>query len=145
MVAAIVIVVESVPVYIRGDGLTSESHAARHLASWQIGFGVGLFVAAWMSRMSHAMLVFAATFAALTITAKAIDVIGGHSGPWVDSVHLVELVAVFLLWRLTPAHMLPLARRRTPPPASNERQTAQPPLRLVRPERDDIDDFDDPR
>ncbi len=142
MVAAIVIVAGSAPAYIRGDGLTSESHAARHLASWQIGFGVGLFVAAWMSRMSHAMLVFAATFAALTIIAKAIDVIGGHSGPWIDSVHLVELVAVFLLWRLTPAHMLPWSRRRTPRPASNERQAEQPPLRLVRPERGDLDDVD---
>lgn len=110
VVAAIVIVVEAIPTYISGEGVSAESHAARHLASWQIGFGVGLFVAAWVSRMSHAMLALAATFATLTVIAKAIDVIGGHRGPWADSVHLVELVGVFLLWRLTPPHLLPWHR-----------------------------------
>jgi hypothetical protein len=133
IVAAIVIVVEAVPTYIGGQGLTAEAHVARHLASWQIGFGVGLFVAAWMSRMSHAMLAFAATFAALTIVAKVIDVIGGHRGPWADSVHLVELVAVFLLWRLAPTHLLPW-RRRTAYPGDEPPPLRQPPLRLLRPE-----------
>lgn len=138
MVAAIVIVIEAVPTYISGEGLTAEAHAARHLASWQIGFGVGLFVAAWMSRMSQAMLAFAATFAALTIVAKTIDVIGGHRGPWADSVHLVELVAVFLLWRLTPAHLLPWNRRAASPPLADDPQSrAQTQLRLLPPEPDD--------
>ncbi len=141
MVAAIVIVTEAVPTYISGEGLTAEAHAARHLASWQIGFGVGLFVAAWMSRMSQAMLAFAATFAALTIVSKAIDVIGGHRGPWADSVHLVELVAVFLLWRLTPAHLFPWTRRRSPPPVPDGRSPSpSPPLRLISPEPDGTED-----
>lgn len=113
IVAAIVIVVDAVPTYISGEGVSAESHAARHLASWQIGFGVGLFVAAWVSRMSQAMLAFAAAFASLTVIAKAIDVIGGHRGPWADSVHLVELIGVFLLWRLTPPHLLPWHRSST--------------------------------
>ncbi|MFP5487265.1 MAG: hypothetical protein ACLGHQ_03035, partial [Acidimicrobiia bacterium] len=69
LVAAVIIVVEAVPAYISGHGLSAESHAARHLASWQIGFGVGLFVAAWMSRMSHAILALGTTFAILTVTA----------------------------------------------------------------------------
>jgi predicted anti-sigma-YlaC factor YlaD len=105
-VAALVIVAEAVPAYIRGRGLSAESHAARHLASWQIGFGVGLLVAALMARMSHAMLALAATFATLTVTATVIDVIGGHRGPWAESVHLVELIGVYLLWRATPSHLL---------------------------------------
>ena len=105
-VAAVVIVVLSVPTFIRGDGISAESHAVRHIASWQIGFGVGLFVAAWMSRMSQAILALAATFAALSVTATALDLISGHRGPRIQSVHLVELVAVFLLWRLTPPHLL---------------------------------------
>jgi hypothetical protein len=136
MVAAMVIVVEAVPTYVSGQGLTAEAHAARHLASWQIGFGVGLFVAAWMSRMSHAMLAFAATFAALTIVAKVTDVTGGHRGPWADSVHLVELVAVFLLWRLAPTHLLPW-RRHTGHPVDEPPPSRQPPLRLLRLEPDE--------
>jgi predicted anti-sigma-YlaC factor YlaD len=110
LVAAVIIVIEAIPAYIRGDGPSAETHAARHLAAWQIGFGIGLIVAAWVSRMSHAMLAFAATFAALTIVATGIDVIGGHSGPLAEPVHLVELVGVFLLWRLTPPHLLPWRR-----------------------------------
>lgn len=136
LVAAVVIVAEAIPAFVRGDGLSAESHAARHLASWQIGFGVGLFVAAWLSRMSHAMLALAATFAALTVTATAIDVIGGHRGPWAESVHLVELIGVFLLWRLTPAHLLPW--RRHDPPADRSRDDTPPgTLRLVPPTDDD--------
>lgn len=136
MVAAIVIVADAVPTYISGDGLSAEAHAARHLASWQIGFGVGLFVAAWMSRMSHAMLAFAGTFAALTIAAKAIDVIGGHRGPWADSVHLVELVGVFLLWRLAPSQLLRWPRRDSPPPGGDRQPTDRSPLRLLPPDSD---------
>jgi predicted anti-sigma-YlaC factor YlaD len=130
LVAAVIIVLEAIPAYISGDGPSAESHAARHLAAWQIGFGVGLVVAAWVSRMSHAMLAFAATFAALTVVATGIDVIGGHSGPLAEPVHLVELIGVFLLWRLTPPHLLPWHRtnhstsRHVTPPTRNE-------LRLV--------------
>jgi hypothetical protein len=140
LVAAAVIVVEAIPAFVRGNGLSAECHPARHLASWQIGFGVGLFVAAWLSRMSHAMLALAATFATLTVTATAIDVIGGHRGPWAESVHLVELIGVFLLWRLTPAHLLPW--RRSPDIAAERRRAGTPltTLRLVQPGHGEPDD-----
>ena len=105
--AAVVIVAGAVPAYATGHGLDSQAHAARHLATWQIGFGVGLLVAAWVSRLSHAMLALAATSALLTIVATVIDLIEGHSGPLAESVHLVEVIAVFLLWRITPPHLLP--------------------------------------
>ena len=141
MVAAIIIVIEALPAYVRGEGLSAESHAARHLAAWQIGFGVGLLVAAWVSRMSHAMLALAATFAALTIGATAIDVISGHRGPWAESVHLVELIGVFLLWRLTPPHLLPWHR---PPTADTDQTTStnspRNDLRLVRSEPGEPED-----
>lgn len=127
LVAAIIIVVEAIPAYIRGEGPSAESHAARHLAAWQIGFGVGLFVAAWVSRMSHAMLALAATFATLTVIATAIDIIGGHSGPLAEAVHLVELIGIFLLWRLTPPHLLPWHRTST----AHSTTTTPHELRLV--------------
>jgi predicted anti-sigma-YlaC factor YlaD len=131
-VVAIVIVVDAIPTYISGHGVSAESHAARHLAAWQIGFGVGLFVAAWVSRLSHAMLAFAMTFATLTVVAKVIDLIGGHRGPWADPVHLVELIGVVLLWRLTPPHLLPWHRTPTGDPDAGT--ATQHKLRLVRDE-----------
>lgn len=140
IVAAIIIVLEAVPAYIRGEGLSAESHAARHLAAWQIGFGVGLLVAASVSRMSHAMLALAATFAALTVGATAIDVISGHRGPWAESVHLVELIGVFLLWRLTPPHLLPWHRPPDVESSDHATATSRHDLRLVRSERREPDE-----
>lgn len=140
IVAAIVIVVEAFPAYVSGEGVSAESHAVRHLAAWQIGFGVGLFVAAWVSRMSHAMLALAGTFGALTVIAKAIDVISGHRGPWADSVHLVELVAVFLLWRLTPPHLLPWYRPPGVERSDHSTSPARHDLRLVRSEPGETDE-----
>ena len=109
--AAIVIVAEAIPTYATGHGLDSHTNVARHLATWQIGFGVGMLVAAAMSRLTHAMLALAATFGVLTVVATAIDVVNGHRGPWAESVHLVELVAILLLWQLTPPGLLPWHRR----------------------------------
>jgi len=132
VVAALLIVLEAVPAYVTGRGLSAESHAARHLGAWQIGFGVGLLVAALFSRMSHAMLALAVTFAVLTVGGTIIDIVGGHSGPWVESVHLVELVGVFLLWRLTPPHLIPW--RRDPETRHDADDTSSSPgLRLVEP------------
>ena len=105
LAAAVVIVAEAVPTYIQGDGLDSQTHAARHLAAWQIGFGVGLLVASWVSRMSHAMLALASTFAILSAAATTINLLAGHSGPLAETVHLIELIGVFLLWRITPPHL----------------------------------------
>ena len=139
--AAVIIVAEAIPAYAtgHGHGLDTEAHAhtARHLATWQIGFGVGLLVAALMSRLSHAMLALAATFATLTITATVIDIISGHRGPWTESVHLIELVAVVLLWHLTPAHLLPW--HRTPTVDTNTTPN-QEHLRLVPPDGPDQPD-----
>jgi len=129
LVAAIIIVLEAIPSYAQSEVSSAEAHAARHLAAWQIGFGVGLFVAAWVSRMSHAMLALAATFATLTVVATTIDVISGHSGPLAEPVHLVELIGVFLLWRLTPPHLLPW--HRTTSGNEHPQMTPERDLRLV--------------
>lgn len=125
LIAGLVVVAASIPAYVGGDGLTPDSHAARHLASWQIGFGVGLVVAATISRMSSALLSLAITFATLTIVARVIDVAGGQHGPWISSVHLVELIGVLLLWLLTPPHLVPRWRPgRVRDPAAGDRLRA---------------------
>lgn len=105
MVVAIVFVAEGVPAFL--GGIDAGAHAARHLATWQIGFGVGLLVAGWMSRLSQAMLALAFTVTGLTLVTAVIDVVTGHQGPLAEMVHLVEVVAVFLLWQTTPPHLRP--------------------------------------
>lgn len=128
--AAVMIIAEAIPAFATGRGVDAAAHTARHLATWQIGFGVGLLVAAFMSRLTHAMLALAATFATLTLVATLIDVINGHQGPLAELVHLVELVAVALLWHLTPPHLLPWRRPSDRPPDTG-RQSEPQHLRLV--------------
>jgi hypothetical protein len=141
--AAIVIVVEAIPTYATGHGLDTHTHAARHLATWQIGFGVGLLVAAAMSRLTHAMLALAATFGVLTVAATGMDIVNGHQGPWAESVHLVELVAIILLWQLTPPDLLPWHRKRKERDAAAEQTPPRPPrLRAVPSHRPDGPDDD---
>ena len=133
VVAALLIVTEAIPSYTTGHGLDSHEHAARHLATWQIGFGIGLLVAALMSRLTHAMVALAITFAGLNIAATAISLANGHRGPWAEPVHLVELVAILLLWQLTPPGLL---GRNRAPRSRNTRTTpsdlGRPDLRTVR-------------
>ncbi|MGF1665771.1 MAG: zf-HC2 domain-containing protein [Acidimicrobiia bacterium] len=105
MVVAMVFVAEGAPAFL--GGTDAEAHAARHLATWQIGFGAGLLVAGWMSRLSQAMLALAFTVTGLTVLTAVIDVVTGHQGPLGELIHLVEVVAVFLLWRTTPPHLRP--------------------------------------
>ena len=134
LLAAIAIIIEAVPDYIREHGIGTEPHAARYVATWQISFGVGLLLAAWVSRLTHAMLALAATYGVLTFIASAVDVVGGHGEWWREAVHVIELIGVFLLWRITPSHLLPWrpssrrsgSHRRTPGP-DNHKQ----PLRLA--------------
>lgn len=132
--SALFIIIEAIPGYAAGDGhgLSSQAHAARHLATWQIGFGAGLLVAAIMSRLTHAMLALAVTFGALTVVATAIDILSGHSGPWAESVHLIELAGVFLLWQLAPPHLAVWHARPDPfPNADDDLDSPEPVLHLV--------------
>lgn len=102
----------AVPEYFQGDTADSAAHVARHLATWQFGFGVGLIVAAIQSRFSQALLALAMSVAVLTVVTSIVDVALGHRAPFAEGVHAVELAGIGLLWWMTPAHLRP--RRRTP-------------------------------
>ncbi len=135
---ALVIIGSGLPNYLEPAGSDgAASHTLRHVASWQIAFGIGLLVAAWLSRFSHALLALATAFVALTLTASVVDLLSGHRGPLAEWVHLVELVAVVLLWRMTPPHLRPSwrdARRRWRRPTAQRPSGAGwwAPLRSVR-------------
>lgn len=124
--AGLAIVAFAVPESFQGDTKDSAGHVARHLATWQIGFGVGLVVAAVQSRFSQAMLAMAGAVALLTVVTTVVDVAFGHRGPWAESVHVVELIGIVLLWLATPPHLRP--HRSTRPAAA-----APPVLRVAGP------------
>lgn len=111
LVVGSLIVGVALPKYFQGDTQAVAGHVGRHLATWQLGFGVGLIVAALLSRFSHALLALATAVAASTVVTAVVDVALGHRAPLAELVHLVELVGVGLLWWVTPPHLRPRRRR----------------------------------
>jgi anti-sigma factor RsiW len=107
LLAALALLALAIPAFVGGNGPHTHDHTQRHLAMWQIGIASGLLVASVASRFSHAMLAVAASFVVLTGIAAGYDLAAGHSGPWNEPVHLIEVVAAVLLWRLTPPHLIP--------------------------------------
>jgi len=124
VVVGVLIVGFAVPEYFQGDTKDAAGHVGRHLATWQFGFGVGLVVAAVQSRFSQALLALATAVATLTIVTTVIDVAFGHRAPLAETVHVVELVGIVLLWWVTPPHLRPRRARRA-------RRSSQPGLQLA--------------
>jgi predicted anti-sigma-YlaC factor YlaD len=77
------------------------AHDVRDLGAFGVALAIGMLVAAWQPRRASGLLpmTFALT-TALTATAVA-DVVLGHSGPWGQTPHFLELIGLVLLWRLS--------------------------------------------
>ena len=117
----VAIATAGLPAMVNSDTADGAAHLARHLATWQIGFGIGLIVAARTTRLTHAMLALGASAALLTIVSSFVDIVFGHQGPLAEGIHLIELIGVVLLWALVPPQLRPklfhrrLRRRRSHP------------------------------
>lgn len=106
VVVGLVIVVGSIPGFVRGNTSGDALHDLRHLSIWQVAIGVAVASAGITSRFSRLILVMAGTFLALTAVATVYDLVTGHRGPWTDPTHVVEVIAALLLARFA----LPLTR-----------------------------------
>jgi len=127
VVTAVLLIGLALPELLAPETTDASAHTARHLATWQIGFGVGLIVAATISRWSYAVLAMAMTVGVLSAGATIVDVATGHQGPLGESVHLIELAGVVMLWFITPPHLRP-RRRRT---VRSDDSAGHPPLRAT--------------
>jgi hypothetical protein len=95
-----VIVLVSTPRFIQGSTGGDVLHDLRHLSIWQLAIGFGVLTAVFTTRVSRLLAVFIVTFLLLTGVAALYDLLTGHSGPWADPMHLVEVVAVLAILRL---------------------------------------------
>lgn len=95
-----VIVLASMPRFIQGSTGGYVLHDLRHLSIWQLAIGFGVLTAVFTTRVSRLLAVFIVTFLLLTGVAALYDLLTGHSGPWADPMHLVEVVAVLAILRL---------------------------------------------
>jgi hypothetical protein len=104
-IIGVLIILGSVPGFIRGNTDGNSFHDLRHLSIWQFAIGVGALSAAISFRISRLLMVVIATFLLLTVIATVYDLLTGHRGPWTDPLHLVEIAAALALMRLIYPHL----------------------------------------
>ena len=98
-IVGVLILVGSLPDFVRGNSSGDALHDLRHLAIWQVSIGLAALAASVTFRLSRLFAVMVSSFLGLTAVATVYDVVTGHRGPWTDPVHIVEVAAVLLLLR----------------------------------------------
>lgn len=110
------ILIGSLPDFVRGNTMGNALHDLRHLAIWQASIGVAVCTTAFTFRMSRLITVMLTTFLGLSAGAVAYDLLTSHRGPWTDPTHIIEVIAVVLVLRLTWPHVRLTARHVSPSP-----------------------------
>jgi hypothetical protein len=87
--------------FVRGSDSGEGLHNLRHLGIWQGSLGVSVVLLSVFFRLSLFITATAVSFLVLTTVAFIVDLILGHSGPWTDYTHIVEVLAVVFLLVLT--------------------------------------------
>lgn len=105
----------AVPAILEGGG-TASLHAGRELAGTSIAVAIGYLWAAWQPRRAAGLLPLAAALAATMLATAVLDVVDGGAAPGAESVHLLDLAGLGLLWALTRP-----PRPARPPRSSGER------------------------
>ena len=99
-IVGVLILVGSLPDFVRGNSSGDALHDLRHLAIWQVSIGLAALAASVTFRLSRLFAVMVSSFLGLTAVATVYDIATGHRGPWTDPVHIVEVAAVLLLLRV---------------------------------------------
>ena len=90
-------------------------HTTRELGSWSAALAVGLLVAAWQPGRARGMLPLGAVLAGVLTLGAVVDVVTGATAGAGESVHLLEIAGIALLWLLarrdeeSPARLLATA------------------------------------
>jgi predicted anti-sigma-YlaC factor YlaD len=97
---AVTRLVLALPAMLLGEGAGASIHVARELGSWDIALAVGLLVVAWRPTLARGLLAFALTLAGATIVTAALDVVSGRAPAVAEAAHMIDLLAVGLVWLL---------------------------------------------
>jgi len=73
-------------------------HSTRELGSWSAALAVGLLVAAWQPVRARGMLPLGLVLAGVLVLGALVDVVTGTTAGAGESIHLLELAGVGLLW-----------------------------------------------
>jgi predicted anti-sigma-YlaC factor YlaD len=78
----------------------STVHTTRELGSWSAALAVGLLVAAWQPARARGMLPLGLVLAGVLSLGALVDVVAGTTAGAGESIHLLEIAGIALLWLL---------------------------------------------
>lgn len=91
----------SLPLMVLGLEGDTPLHTARELGAFGVALSVGMLFVAWQPRRASGLFPVALALCAGVLATAVADVISGRSPVLGEAPHLLELVGVVLLWRLT--------------------------------------------
>lgn len=103
----------ALPGLVLGEDTGATVHVARHIGSLSIAMAVGMAYAAWHPERAYGFLPVGAALAACTLVTAVLDVADGRAGAFGESHHVLELLALGLLWKLAGSPR-PGSRARAP-------------------------------
>lgn len=88
------------PALLLGSGAGEAVHAARELGAFDVALAGGLLMAAWQPARAWGLLPFAAVLAVVVAGTAVLDVFDGSTSAGNETIHLLELAGVALLWQV---------------------------------------------
>jgi predicted anti-sigma-YlaC factor YlaD len=89
----------ALPSLLTGSG-GDTVHATRELGSWSAALAVGLLVAAWQPARAKGMLPLGIVLAGVLSLGALFDIAAGTTAGAGESIHLLEVAGIALLWLL---------------------------------------------
>ena len=100
---AIVMFVQSVPALVLGETAGADTHLARHLGAFGAALAIGFAYAAWKPHRAFGMLPFTAALVATTVVSAIADAATGGREVLGETIHIVEIAGLVLLWAIAGA------------------------------------------
>ena len=90
-------------------------HVAREMGSFDVALAVGFLYAAWRPARAWGMVPLVAVLSACLLTTSTVDVLEGRATFAGETLHLMDVAGLVMLWALAHAYRRPLARRNLAP------------------------------
>jgi len=94
----VVIAGQSFGPLVFGDIDGTPTHVARHVGASALALAIGLLYAAWRPTRAFGLLPLVSALFAATAVGALLDTLTGERAPVAETVHVVELVGMVLLW-----------------------------------------------
>lgn len=97
---SLVILVQNSAALVLGRVEGADVHLARHLGAFGVALAVGFAYVAWKPQRAFGLLPFASALIATMLVSATADVLDGGRSALAESVHITEVVGLFLVWMI---------------------------------------------